>query len=81
MEEEHALELERLAAGGSPWTEVAGQALQSRRRNYLIASVILGALVLAAIVWMFTFEDTAIDITTIPRATREVFVPLLTPAP
>jgi hypothetical protein len=81
MEEEHAIELERLESGGSPWTQITGPALQSRRRNYIIASVILGAVVLAAIVWMFTFEDTAIDITTIPRATREVFAPLLTPAP
>ena len=81
MEEEHALELERLEEGGSPWTAITGPALQGRRRKYIIASVILGGLVLTAIVWMFTFEDTAIDITTIPRATREVFVPLLTPAP
>jgi hypothetical protein len=81
MEEEHALELERLAEGGSPWTSITGPALQGRRRKYIIASVILGGFVVAAIVWMFTFEDTAIDITTIPRATREVFVPLLTPAP
>jgi len=81
MEEEHALELERLEEGGSPWTAITGPALQGRRRKYIIASVILGGLVLTAIVWMFTFEDTAIDITTIPRVTREVFVPLLTPVP
>ncbi len=81
MEEEHALELERLEAGGSPWTQITGPALQSRRRNYIIVSVLMGALVIAAIVWMFTFEDTAIDITTIPRVTQEVFVPFVTPAP
>jgi cytochrome b subunit of formate dehydrogenase len=81
MEEEHALELERLVEGGSPWTSITGPALQSRRRKYIIASVIVGGFVVAAIVWMFTFEDTAIDITTIPRVTREVFVPLLTPVP
>ena len=81
MEEEHALELERLEEGGSPWTAVTGPLLRSRRRNYIIASAIIGIALLAVVVWMFTFEDTAIDITTIPRATRDVFVPLATPVP
>jgi hypothetical protein len=81
MEEEHALELERLEAGGKPWPEVDKPVLSKRRRNFIIASVIFGALFLALTVWMFTFEDTAIDITTIPRVTRDVFVPLSTQSP
>ena len=79
MEEEHALELERLEAGGSPWQEVQQPVLQRRRRIFIVASVIAGALMLAGIVWIFTFEETAI--TTIPRVTQEVFVPLATPGP
>lgn len=81
MEEEHALELERLEAGGKPWAAVDKPVLSRRRRNFIIASVIFGAFFLALTVWMFTFEDTAIDITTIPRVTRDVFVPLATPSP
>ena len=79
MEEEHALELERLEAGGSPWQEVQQPILQRRRRVFIVASLIVGALFLVGIVWMFTFEETAI--TTVPRVTQEVFVPLATPAP
>ncbi|HEX6384475.1 MAG TPA: hypothetical protein VF177_07380, partial [Anaerolineae bacterium] len=78
-EEEHALELERLESGGKPWPELDLPVLQHRRRIFLVVSVIVGSLVLAGLVWAFTFEETAI--TTIPRATREVFVPLATPAP
>jgi cytochrome b subunit of formate dehydrogenase len=79
MEEEHQLELERLEAGGSPWTRVYGPVLQHRRRNFIIASVILGGLFLAFVIWIFTFEETAI--TTVPRITEEIFVPLATPVP
>ena len=79
MEEEHALELERLEAGGTPWPELELPVLRRRRRNFAIASVIIGGLLLAVVVWMFTFEETAI--TTVPRVTREVFVPLATPGP
>jgi len=81
MEEEHALELERLESGEAPWPTIDRPVLQKRRRNYIIASVIIGGVLLAVVVWMFTFENTAIDITTIPRATQDVFVPLVTPAP
>jgi len=79
MKEEHALELERLEAGGSPWQVVQQPILQRRRRIFIVVSLIVGALVLAGIVWMFTFEETAI--TTIPRITEEIFVPLVTPVP
>jgi len=79
MEEEHALELERLEAGGTPWPEIAKTVLFRRRRIFIISSLIIGGLLLAVIVWMFTFEETAI--TTIPRVTRDVFVPLATSVP
>ena len=79
MAEEHALELERLEAGGSPWQEVDRPILQRRRRIFIVVSLVIGALVLAGIVWMFTFEETAI--TTLPRVTQEIFVPLATPGP
>ncbi len=79
MEEEHALELERLEAGGTPWPGLALPVLYRRRRIFIVASVIVGGLMIAGLVWAFTFEETAI--TTIPRVTREVFVPLGTPSP
>lgn len=79
MEEEHALELERLESGGAPWPELALPVLYRRRRIFLIASVIIGGVILVILVWAFTFEQTAI--TTIPQATRDVFTPLSTPIP
>jgi formate dehydrogenase gamma subunit len=79
MKEEHALELERLEEGGSPWQVVRQPVLQRRRRIFIVVSLVVGALMLAGIVWMFTFEETAL--TTIPRVTEEIFVPLVTPAP
>jgi formate dehydrogenase gamma subunit len=77
MKEEHAEELERLDAGGQPWRQLDLPVLVRRRRVFIVTSVIVGALALAAIVWLFTFEETAI--TTLPQATREVFVPLTGP--
>lgn len=80
MKEEHALELERLDAGGKPWPSVERQAFKGRIRNYIIASVIIGGLLLALTIWIFTFEETAI--TTLPPITPEGFVPLVsTPIP
>lgn len=79
MEEEHALELERLESGGAPWPELPLPVLHRRRRIFLIASVIIGGVILVILVWAFTFEQTAI--TTIPQATRDVFTPLSTPIP
>ena len=78
MEEEHALELERLDAGGDPYPGI-GEPPASRKRNFLITSVILGGIILGVLIWAFTFEETAI--TTLPPVTQEVFVPLETPAP
>jgi cytochrome b subunit of formate dehydrogenase len=79
MEEEHAQELERIDSGGDPWPHVDAPKLTSRRRKFVVASVIVGGLLLAVAIWMFTFEETAI--TTVPRATQEVFVPLATQIP
>lgn len=79
MEEEHALELERLEAGGDPWPELALPVLHQRQRIFFIVAAVVGLLLLAGLIWAFTFEQTAIE--TIPRITREVFVPLSTPSP
>lgn len=79
MEEEHALEMERLDEGGKPWPELDLPVRRRRERKYLIVSFIVGGLILALLIWAFTFEETAL--TTIDRATREVFVPLVTPVP
>jgi hypothetical protein len=79
MEEEHALELERLDRGGKPWPELELEADHRRRQRYILISVVLGALILAGLVWAFTFEETAIS--TVPRVTRDVFAPLATATP
>jgi hypothetical protein len=79
MEEEHALELERLESGGDPWPELDRPVLAHRQRIYFAFSLVLGAAILAVVVWAFTFEQTAI--TTVPRVTQEVFVPLATAVP
>lgn len=79
MEEEHGLELERLEQGGMSYPEVPPDVLRRRRIIYAGVSIVVGALILAGLVWAFTFEQTAI--TTVPRVTREVFVPLVTPVP
>ena len=79
MEEEHALELERLDAGGSPYNVIEEPILQRRRIIFAVVAVIASAIVITILVWSFTFEETAI--TTIPQATRDVFVPLATAVP
>lgn len=80
MEEEHALELERLEAGGDPWPQVEAQALAGRRRTFFAVAALVTLIALGVVYWMFTFEETAI--TTLPPVpTQEVFVPLATPTP
>jgi hypothetical protein len=79
MEEEHALELERLEAGGEPWRVIRPDILARRRRIYFAVASVVALLALVVVVWMFTFEETAI--TPVPQATQEVFVPLVTPTP
>jgi len=78
MEEEHILEMERIDAGGSPYQIVAEPILQRRRIIFAITSIILGSIILAVLVWAFSFEQTAL-ITVTP--TREIFVPLATAVP
>ncbi len=79
MEEEHALELDRIEAGGDPWRKVEPRQYRRRLRVYIIASVVVGIALLALTIWVFTFEETAITI--LPPVTPEVFVPLETPVP
>ncbi len=68
MEEEHALELERLDAGGEPWPIVEKPVLRHRQRIFFAFSLVVGALLLVVIIWAFTFEETAI-ITVVPTVT------------
>lgn len=80
MEEEHALELERLERGEPPWPVIERSVLQRRRTIFLITSTVLGVAAVVLVYWAATFEVTAI--TTVPRATIESFVPLTsTPFP
>jgi hypothetical protein len=46
---------------------------------FIAASVVVSIVVIAVVVWAITFEETAI--TTIPRVTREIFVPAGTLVP
>ena len=79
MEEEHALELERLERGGEAYPSVPPDVLRRRQRVFFAVAAVVAVLSLALVVWMFTFESTAI--TTLPEATRDVFVPLATAVP
>ena len=79
MEEEHAIELERLEAGGAPYRVIPPPILARRRRIYFAVASVVTVLALALVIWMFTFEDTAIIPE--PQATQNVFVPLATPSP
>lgn len=79
MEEEHALELERLEEGGDPWNVVPPAVLSRRRKVFFAVASVVAVLALGLVVWMFTFEDTAIIVA--PEVTRDVFVPLATPGP
>lgn len=80
MEEEHMEELERLEAGGEPWPTPPRDVLARRRRNYAIVSVIAGAILLASLIWLFTFEETAAEF--VPLVTPQLLSPLTgTPAP
>lgn len=79
MEEEHALELERLEAGGEPFPGLHLPAEAKRKRIYFIVSSVAAVVIVLVLVWLFTFEETAI--TTLPPITPEIFVPLATPLP
>jgi cytochrome b subunit of formate dehydrogenase len=80
MEEEHALELERLDSGGTAWPTIEPNTLRRRRVVYFAVATVSAIIMLGAVYWMFTFEETAIT-TAPPRPTQEVFVPLVTPEP
>lgn len=79
MEEEHALELERLEAGGDPWPELSKPVQQRRQRIFFAVSGVLGVVILVVLIWSFTFEQTAI--TTLPEAVRDVVTPAATLVP
>ncbi|MCA9952992.1 MAG: cytochrome b/b6 domain-containing protein [Anaerolineales bacterium] len=79
MEEEHAIELERLEAGGDPYPGLNLPAQGLRKRVYFFVAIGAAIAILIGMYWLFTFEETAI--TTLPAVTREVFVPLVTPTP
>jgi len=79
MEEEHALELERLARGNPAYPVVPPDVLRRRQRVFFAVAAVVAVMSLALVIWLFTFESTAI--TTLPEATRDVFVPLATPLP
>ena len=79
MEEEHALELERLESGGDPWPELSLPVLKQRQRIFFAVGTVVAVLLMVGLIWAFTFEETALE--TIPRVTREIFFPLSTPAP
>jgi hypothetical protein len=68
MEEELAVELERLDAGGDPWPETEKPVLRHRQRIYFAVGLVVGVFLLAVIIWAFTFEETAI-ITVLPTVT------------
>lgn len=69
MEEEHALELERLDAGGDIWPATFPEPIKKRReRVYIVVGTVVGILLLAVIIWAFTFEETAIT-TVLPTVT------------
>ncbi|MCO5198073.1 MAG: cytochrome b/b6 domain-containing protein [Anaerolineae bacterium] len=67
MEEEHALELERIDAGGELWPHEGGPIDPRRKRVFIIVGAFAGIIVLAVLIWAFTFEQTAI--TTLPPIT------------
>jgi cytochrome b subunit of formate dehydrogenase len=67
MEEEHALELERIEAGGDLWPHEGGDIDPHRKRVFIVVGALASVLILAVLLWAFTFEQTAI--TTLPPIT------------
>jgi len=74
MEEEHALELARIEAGRVPQPPAAA-VYRKRMRAFIPFALFMTALLVAALVWFVTFEETAI--TTIPPVEVEVVPPEL----
>lgn len=77
MEEEHALELERIQAGIED-APVPPQVLRRRLTVFYPVAVVISITLLAAVYWFVTLETTAI--TTIPRQDTPIYVPV-TPTP
>ena len=79
MEEEHALELEKIEAG-EPEPEVDPVVYKKRMKIFTPVSIVFTAIMVAFVVFLANYEETAI--TTIPRvyADVDVFVPR-TPTP
>lgn len=79
MEEEHALELEKIEAG-EPELEVDPVVYKKRMKIFTPVSIVFTAIMVAFVVFLANYEETAI--TTIPRvyADVDVFVPR-TPTP
>ena len=78
MEIEHAIELERLDAGGDPYPGLNLPAQEMRKKIFFAVSIAASIVVVLVLVYLFTFEETAV-ITILP--TREVFVPMATAVP
>lgn len=74
MEEEHALELERIEAGGELWPHIGPEPSAARKRSFLIGSIIVGMIAVVIVYWLFTFEETAI--TTLPPVATPIFTPV-----
>jgi len=72
MEEDHALELERLEAGGDPWQSIVGDddARRARLRRYWIIVAVSSIAIALVIYWAFTLEVTAIK--TVPRMSGQI---------
>lgn len=77
MADEHALELEQIQKGQTALPpDSAG--LRRRQRIFVPVAAVMALLTIVGLYFFITFEQTAI--TTVPRQTIDVFVPL-TPAP
>lgn len=77
MADEHALELEQIQKGQTALPpDPAG--LRRRQRIFVPVAAVMALLTIVGLYFFITFEQTAI--TTVPRQTIDVFVPL-TPAP
>jgi len=65
MLHEHPAELEKIRAG-LPYGEQSAEVLKRRSRVFLPVAALVAVLLLAALYWFVTFEQTAIE--TLPRA-------------
>ena len=81
MEEEHGGELERLLSG-SVRPPAPPEGVRRRERIFVPLTMLAGLLLAVGIIWIATFEDTAIATLPEPQTPVAVFAPLTpTPAP